>query len=240
MMRRLPILLACFALCSLVVAQTVDELQQKIDALTIRVEALEGKPIEEAPDLGRKQARELYDEVDQLLAQGKLEQAHRVIADFNRVHAGTPTATWTGSLLREMEVVGKDAPGDWFIEEWYQGESNADLNGSGVTLLLFWESWCPHCRNEVPKFQTIHETQGRDGLQVVGVTRLTRDATEESVKSFVRENGVSYPIARESGELANYFNVKGIPAVAVIKGGKIVWRGHPQRLTDSMLSGWAE
>ena len=49
---------------------------------------------------------------------------------------------------------------------------------------------------------------------------------------------VSYPMAKETGDLASYFNVKGIPAAAVVKGGKIIWRGHPQRLNDEMLAGW--
>jgi hypothetical protein len=29
--------------------------------------------------------------------------------------------------------------------------------------------------------------------------------------------------------------VTGIPAAAVVKGGKVIWRGHPAQLTDDVL-----
>ena len=38
--------------------------------------------------------------------------------------------------------------------------------------------------------------------------------------------------------LAQYFAVSGIPAAAVVKNGKVVWRGHPARINDEMLKGW--
>jgi len=133
--------------------------------------------------------------------------------------------------------VGKATPEGWFIEKWYQGESEVDLDGP-PTLLIFWESWCPHCRNEVPKMQKFYEKFGARGLQVVGVTRITKTATEESVKEFIAGNDVSYPMAKETGALAEYFNVKGIPAAAVVKDGKIVWRGHPIRVTEKLLESW--
>ena len=44
--------------------------------------------------------------------------------------------------------------------------------------------------------------------------------------------------AKENGDLSKHFNVSGIPAAAVVKGGKIVWRGHPGRLSDDMINGW--
>ena len=49
---------------------------------------------------------------------------------------------------------------------------------------------------------------------------------------------MTYPTAKENGDLSKHFNVSGIPAAAVVKGGKVVWRGHPGRLNDSMIDGW--
>ena len=75
------------------------------------------------------------------------------------------------------------------------------------------------------------------GLQVLGVTRITKTATEDSVKSFIAESGVKLPDRQgERATLAEYFDVKGIPAAAIVKDGKIVWRGHPMRLTDDLLA----
>jgi thiol-disulfide isomerase/thioredoxin len=187
---------------------------------------------------GRAEAMALYDRIDQLLGESQIDEAKQALADFNATNQGTPAASWTRSLTREMTAVGKPAPDDWSIERWLQGESDVDLDGGAPTVVVFWESWCPHCRTEVPKMQAIYDKYRGDGLQVVGVTRLTRTATEETVESFISEQRVSYPIAKESGALAEYFAVKGIPAAAVVKDGQIVWRGHPMRLKAELLESW--
>jgi len=231
-----------------------EELEKKIDELTRRVDTLEKKLAastaaaarRNAPAAkpaansaaGREEALALYDKIDGLVATGNVDQAQRELTAFEEKYAGTQAAGYTASLKRELAVVGKDAPADWSIEKWFQGESDVKLDGRQPTLIVFWESWCPHCRHEVPKLEQVYESYKDKGLQVIGVTRLTRDATEESVSSFIAEQSVKYPIAKESGALAEYFNVKGIPAAAVVRNGKIVWRGHPVRLTDELLANW--
>jgi hypothetical protein len=38
--------------------------------------------------------------------------------------------------------------------------------------------------------------------------------------------------------MSRRFAVSGVPAAAVIKDGKIVWRGHPSRLNDAFFKKW--
>jgi hypothetical protein len=56
--------------------------------------------------------------------------------------------------------------------------------------------------------------------------------------NFCKENGVGYPTAKEKGDISEYYGVRGVPAAAVVKGGKVVWRGHPSRINDKMLGDW--
>ena len=58
---------------------------------------------------------------------------------------------------------------------------------------------------------------------------MSRNKSKEEVMSFLQDKKVSYPNAKENGKLSSHFNVSGIPAAAVVKDGKIVWRGHPAR-----------
>ena len=51
----------------------------------------------------------------------------------------------------------------------------------------------------------------------------------------IREKGVTYPIGKEDGTLTTRFAVKGIPAAALVRNGKVIWRGHPARLTDAQI-----
>ena len=64
----------------------------------------------------------------------------------------------------------------------------------------------------------------------VGVTR--------DFLAFMTERKVGYPVAKENGKTARYFNASGIPAAAVVKDGKIVWRGHPAKLNPQLLKTW--
>jgi thiol-disulfide isomerase/thioredoxin len=187
---------------------------------------------------GKEEALALYGSVDELVADGQLEEARQAVAAYDAKHAGTEAAGWTRSLHRELAVVGKAVPADWSIEKWYQGEANTRLDGEEPTLVLFWESWCPHCRKAVPDLEKIYQEHKGRGLRVLGVTRITRSATEESVTGFVKENDITYPMAKETGALAEYFSVKGIPAAAVVKNGTIIWRGHPMRITEALLERW--
>jgi thiol-disulfide isomerase/thioredoxin len=132
-------------------------------------------------------------------------------------------------------VFGKDAMA-LNVDKWHQG--NVDIADGKATLLVFWEVWCPHCKREVPKMQKIHDDYGPKGLQVVGLTKQSRDKSDADVMAFLEENDVKYPTARENGDISTHYGVRGVPAAAVVKDGKVVWRGHPSRITPAMMDGW--
>ena len=90
----------------------------------------------------------------------------------------------------------------------------------------------------MPKVEKIYSDLKGKGLQVVGVTQVNKSSTDDKVAEFIKANNMTYPIAKENGELKTYFGVSGIPAAAVVKDGKIIWRGHPANLTTQMLEGW--
>jgi len=236
---------------------TNDDLIKKLDALEQRIASLEktlsdrlasleskvasgGAPAQPAgPDpVVEREAQAAYNQINSLVSEGKYEEAKKQMGDFMSKYGATNTARQAARLNAELAVIGKEVPPKWGIEKWFQGESEVDLAGDKTTLLVFWEVWCPHCKREVPKLQELYTSLKGDGLQVVGLTRLTRGKTEQEVESFISEQSVKYPIAKEDGTLAAYFGVSGIPAAAVVKDGKVIWRGHPARLSESMIKDW--
>ncbi len=184
------------------------------------------------------QAQAEAGKVQTLANSGKMTEAKAAFDDFNTKYAGTAAHGQLRRLGAELAVIGKDAPGEWGIDDWYQGESDIDLASGKTTLLVFWEVWCPHCKREVPKLQQIYDDLKGDGLQVVGLTKLSRSATEQGVKDFMNETSVGYPVAKENGSASQWFNVSGVPAAAVVKDGKVIWRGHPARLNEALLKSW--
>lgn len=82
----------------------------------------------------------------------------------------------------------------------------AVLDSTVPTLVDFWAPWCPPCRMLKPELERLaSEVGGRANFAFVNVD--------------------------ESPGLAEAFRVNGIPAVFIVKGGKVVdaWTGYVPR-----------
>jgi thiol-disulfide isomerase/thioredoxin len=235
--------------CGSAGASTVDDLEKRVEALTKRVDDLEkqlqavkaaagGAGQGQAPSPLEQEAQGAFAQINQLVMDNKIDAAKAKLVEFQQKYGATRVGAGAARLQQELDIVGKDTPKAWGIEKWFQGESAVNLASKGTTVVVFWEEWCPHCRREVPKLQQIYETYKGKGLQLVGLTKVNRSSTDDSVKTFIAESKVTYPIAKEDGSLSEYFGVSGVPAAAVVKNGKVIWRGHPVRLTDEMVKAW--
>ena len=220
-------------------AAAIEQLRQQLAVLERRVAetARPAAPAVPAADPALEEKANLaLSQINQLVAAGDIAGAKAKLAEGQAQFASTQAWKSTGRLSQELAVVGRDAPATLKIEKWYQGEKQVDPAKAKATLIVFWEEWCPHCQREVPKLEALWQKYKDQGLQVVGLTKLTRGTTEEKALAFVKERGVTYPTAKETGEMSAYFNVTGIPAAAILKGGKVVWRGNPSRIDDAMIA----
>lgn len=225
-------------------ACTDQALSQKVADLETRVKAIEEKAAKApaapagapaANDPEQEAAMNIYKEAADLSSQGKTEEAKAKLTELTAQYGKTRAGQAGARLLAELSVVGKDVS-ELKVEEWYVGQ--ASLADSKATLVVFWEVWCPHCKREVPKLQATFDTYKGQGLGVVGLTKLTRGKTVDEVKAFIAENKVTYPMGKEAGDMSEFFGVSGVPAAAVVKAGKVVWRGHPAQVTEDMIKGW--
>ena len=63
-------------------------------------------------------------------------------------------------------------------------------------------------------------------------------AAEEfaAVLDFLEQKKLSFPMAKHNGAADQALNPDGgVPSAAVIKGGKVLWRGHPGGMSEAML-----
>ena len=219
--------------------QLEQRMNQRLNRLEAQVAQLSAQGNLPTPE-EEKKAASLLSDTNSMVTAGDIDGARKKLNDLLQHYSRTRAARQARSLAIEMAVIGKPAPETLAVEKWYQGESEGEgsLKAKGATLLVFWEEWCPHCRAEVPKLEKVYDRYKAKGLHMVGLTRLTRGVTDDKVQSFLTDQHITFPIAKEDGQLSSMFNVRGIPAAAVVKAGKIVWRGHPARLTDAMIQGW--
>ncbi|MBW1877504.1 MAG: redoxin domain-containing protein [Deltaproteobacteria bacterium] len=225
-----------------VLEQRVADLETKVGDIEKRVVAAEARPAVKAPPGAVSPEQEeaaagLLRSANTMVTTMDYEGAKAKLKELTTKYPTTRAARSSARMSSELEVIGIDA-GQIAVEKWYQGETTMDKGEA--TLVVFWEIWCPHCRREVPALQATWEKYGGQGLNMVAVTKITKSATEEKVVAFIDENSLTYPMAKEDGSLSTRFGVRGIPAAAVVKDGKVVWRGHPARLSEDMYKSWLD
>jgi peroxiredoxin len=181
---------------------------------------------EEAANAVMKEATEAIKLSDFATAKTKLSALK---AEYPSTKAGKAA----DQMYREVSLVGEPAA-PLEVEKWMQG--SATYADAPVTLLVFWEAWCPHCKREMPELAKREDDLKKKGVQIVGITKITKSATEESAAAFLTENDIKFPNAKEKdASMSTGFNVSGIPAAALVKGGMVIWRGHPGRLDDATI-----
>lgn len=259
-MRSRALLVALLALAVIVVAPSmtfaqsseIKALNDKVDALEKRIATMERNLTQQLTRISgqlaaggggnnaalENEAQQALGAVNRLVSSGDTVKAKAEMAKFMQKYGSTTAAKSARRTYQELQVIGKAKPADWGIDKWFQGQNAVDLNSDKTTLVVFWELWCPHCKREVPKLQAMYEKMGGDDLQIIGLTKVTKSSTEEKVASFIDTENITYPVAKENGSASSHFGVSGIPAAAVLQNGKVVWRGHPARLSEAQLKSW--
>ncbi len=84
-----------------------------------------------------------------------------------------------------------------------------------VVLINFWATWCLPCRVEMPLLQRMAERHRDAGLVVVGLS--VDRGSQESVRDFLRERGVTYPVAVVGSDVEHAFGgVRGYPTSILV------------------------
>lgn len=217
-------------------------LEERVGKLEARVEAIEKGGVKAAPGAAgdaaaqvdpeaEKAAGELLRAATEAQQAGNFQLAKEKVGELTSKYGGTRTAQRASKMADELAIIGMDA-GDIKAERWYSA-SQGDLKKGKATLLVFWEVWCPHCKREVPLL--VEKEKAHPDLNIVALTKQTRNITDDQVKEFIATNKLDFPVGKEDGSMSQKFAVSGIPAAAVVKDGKVIWRGHPARLDDAAI-----
>jgi peroxiredoxin len=125
-------------------------------------------------------------------------------------------------LLVPVVVLGQQAgspsarkPAPDFVLHDAQGAAIrlADLKGQ-VVLLDFWATWCAGCKQEIPWFIEFDTKYRAKGLASVGVAM--DDEGWQTVKPYVAEHPISYPIVVTDAEMTKGYGLKSLPVTLLI------------------------
>lgn len=86
---------------------------------------------------------------------------------------------------------------------------------------LFWATWCPMCRAELPAYQQLHARYQARGFRVIA---LSLDESVTEVKKFWADAGYTIPVAMRTDALRDAFgDIVGTPTLYIIdRKGRLV------------------
>ncbi len=89
------------------------------------------------------------------------------------------------------------------------------LVGKKPVMLVFWASWCPSCREEVPKINQLYKKYRDQGMEFIGINVGYNDSVARA-RAFVKKTGMAYPVIFDKrGKISKMFAVQGVPTVFV-------------------------
>jgi peroxiredoxin len=107
----------------------------------------------------------------------------------------------------------KDADGKAIALSAYKGK---------VVLLDFWATWCHGCETEIPWFMDFASRYRDRGLAVIGAAQ--DDDGWTSVRPYVTEKKMNYPVVLGTGDLAQRYGVMNLPVTFLIdRDGRVAF-----------------
>ncbi len=134
-----------------------------------------------------------------------------------------------------------EVPEKFGIERTFQGEF--DLESKPFQLLIFFETWCPYSHQAMIRFEEVNRQYSQFGLNVLGLTNITKSSTESEVERYLDENNISFAAFKENGRSWNYFKCDGTPSIRLLCKGYLIWEQLwpatdriPTRMLEAMVS----
>jgi len=129
------------------------------------------------------------------------------------------------------EVRDDQAP-DFVLKDLEGGQFRlSDQRGKPV-LLIFGTTWCPACREEIPRLKDIYARYAKRGLVMVNIN--VRES-QDKVTRYAGKNELPYrSLLDEQGTVSESYGILGVPALILMdEVGMIVGR---QRFIDPLLA----
>jgi hypothetical protein len=145
-------------------------------------------------------------------------------------HAGKIGPTVCGAISPNMDLVDTTFARNYELHK---------IN-SPVTVVVFWDHTCGHCKKEIPKLKLMYDSMKERGVEVYSVYT---QADWEGWKEYIRANGLSWLNVMDAFNKATYredYNIISTPQVYMLDHNKMIRFKNPPadnvgRIAEIML-----
>lgn len=115
-------------------------------------------------------------------------------------------------------------------------EERFAANRGKVTLVMFWATWCPACKTELPVLEQLRAKYSPEQLDVMAVSV---DDTEQVMAEYLKSQPTSVKVYLAKAEVGSEFGIKTIPALYVLdREGQVAFNSagvYPFEMLDSVI-----
>lgn len=102
----------------------------------------------------------------------------------------------------------------------------ANIIGKKPVMLVFWASWCPNCKTEVPKVNKLAAEYEKQGMEFIAINIGYNDSPRRA-KKFIKKTDMSYPVIFDSTHtITNGYMVYGVPTILIADSKGVVQFRH--------------
>ena len=131
----------------------------------------------------------------------------------------------TASPALSVEV-GEPVP-DFAVQTFDGGNFSRSSLAGRPMMLVFWNTWCPECKDELPKINRLAQRSGPKGLAILAINTGLND-TESKARAYWKKYGYVIPIGFDhSFEIGQAFRLVGVPTVFLVDTKGIVRYKNP-------------
>jgi peroxiredoxin len=103
-------------------------------------------------------------------------------------------------------------------------------------MLVFWATWCPNCKREIPSINDIYRSLKDKNIELLAINVGVNDSIDK-IKRYVKKYKINYPVAFDKdSEVSREFKISGVPTIIIVdKSGTIKYRSYrlPENLENN-------
>lgn len=173
-----------------------------------------------------------------LMLTGKMNAVTGALSSTETQEEATETEAEPEEEEEAAEEVKTIPAIDFTLKDQY-GNTHTLSDYKGKTVFLnFWATWCSPCRAEMPDIQKLYEEFQQEDVVILGVAapNLGKEQSEEGIRTFLEENGYTYPVVMDTdAEAFQAYGINSFPTTFMIDKDGNVFGYIPGQLSEETM-----